>query len=97
MSELVLTNHATVRMAQRGFKLSDAELITLLGSEVEGGYFVKNKDCIEIEKILRGLLEQIRRIRGKRLVIDKNVVITAYFPTYSKKCQLLRTASEVSS
>lgn len=94
MSELILTNHATIRMAQRGFKLRDAELITLLGSEVEGGYLVRDKDCIEIEKMLRSLLEQIRRIRGKRLVVEKSAIVTAYFPTREKKRRILRGAFE---
>lgn len=94
MSDLVLSRHATTRMAQRGFNMKDAELIALLGCEVEGGYFVRDKDCYEIERILKNALNQIQRVRGKRLVVDKNVIVTAYFPTRGKARRMLRDVSE---
>jgi hypothetical protein len=40
MSTLVLTGHAAMRMAQRSIKLQDAELIALIGTQVEDGYLV---------------------------------------------------------
>jgi hypothetical protein len=44
MSTLVLTEHAAMRMAQRSISLKDVELIVLIGTEVEGGYCVREKD-----------------------------------------------------
>jgi hypothetical protein len=37
MNTLMLTGHAAVRMAQRGIKIKDADLITLIGTEVDDG------------------------------------------------------------
>ena len=37
MTELALTDHAAVRMAQRGIAPSDVDLIMAIGSEVEDG------------------------------------------------------------
>ena len=41
MNGLKLTDHASVRMAQRNVSLPDAELITLIGTEVSDGYLVR--------------------------------------------------------
>jgi hypothetical protein len=40
-----VTKHAVVRMSQRGIRLDDLELAELIGTEVEGGYFVRRKDA----------------------------------------------------
>ena len=37
MSSLAVTRHASSRAAQRGIRISDTDLILLLGSEVKGG------------------------------------------------------------
>jgi hypothetical protein len=44
MSSLILTGHAAIRMAQRSIKFKDAQLIALIGTEVEDGYLVRVKD-----------------------------------------------------
>jgi hypothetical protein len=94
MGELTLTNHAAVRMAQRGIDVRDAELITVIGTIVDDGYYVRNKDCDNVERILKNLLDRVRRIRGKRLVVASGQIVTAYH--ISKGCQrrLLRNAQE---
>lgn len=38
MSALTLTQHAIVRMSQRGIRPNDLDLIESIGTEVEGGY-----------------------------------------------------------
>jgi hypothetical protein len=94
MNTLALTRHAAVRAAQRGITLKDIELIALIGTEVEGGYFVRHKDYQEIEVILRDLMHRLKRVVGKRSVVETGQVITAYHA--SKKCgqRLLRHAHE---
>ena len=55
MNTLTLTTHAAVRMAQRGMTPKDSELIMLIGTEVDDGYFVRQKDYEEVEHSLKKL------------------------------------------
>jgi len=65
-------------MAQRGIRLKDADLIALIGTEVDGGYLVLTKDCQKIERELKRFLERVWRMCGKRLVVTNGQVLTAY-------------------
>ncbi len=94
MDTLMLTSHATMRMAQRGIGSKDAELIALVGTEVEGGYLVLDKDYKELERQLKGLLQRLRRVIGKRLVLDGGRVLTAYHASGRQRRRLMRKASE---
>jgi hypothetical protein len=89
-----LTRHAVARMSQRAIREDDLELIMLIGTEVEGGYLVRSKDCQAAEKALKRLLHQVRRLDGKRVVVGGGCVVTAYHAHASKERQLLRTADE---
>jgi hypothetical protein len=94
MSALVLTGHAAVRMAQRSINMKDADLIALIGTEVEGGYLVLARDCQKIETELKQFLDRIWRICGKRLVISNGRIVTAYHASKSRHRQLRRNAYE---
>ena len=50
MNTLMLTDHATVRMAQRGIKIKDFDLIALIGTPVDDGYLVRDQDCQGLER-----------------------------------------------
>jgi hypothetical protein len=91
---MYLTDHAKTRMAQRGIALKDAELITLIGTEVPGGILVREKDCQRIEKEIKRLLDRIRRLRGKRLVLCSGKIVTAYHLARRHEQRLLRRAYE---
>ena len=90
---LRLTAHASVRAAQRGLSGGDLELIRWVGTEVEGGWIVREKDVQALERDLKRLRDQARRLVGKRLVMDGDVVITAYHASRTKARRLLRGAS----
>jgi hypothetical protein len=77
MSTLMLTDHAAVRMVQRGIRINDCELIALVATPVDDGYFVRDQDCQWLEKYLKCVLERLRRIRGKRLVVTNGRIVTA--------------------
>jgi hypothetical protein len=94
MSTLTLTSHAVMRMAQRGIVPNDSELIALIGAEVDGGYLVRNKDYQEAERVVKRLLERLRRVVGKRLVVKNNRIVTAYQPRKQYQRRLLRDARE---
>ena len=94
MTTLMLTRHAAMRMAQRSIQLKDAELIALVGTQVEDGYLVREKDYQEIETDLKHLLVRLRRIVGKRLVVADGQVVTAYHASSKYQRRLLRSATE---
>jgi hypothetical protein len=91
MSKLAITTHAAVRMAQRGMNLKDSELIILIGTEVDDGYLVRSKDYQEMERLLKKLLQRLRRVVGKRLVIAEDRIVTAYHASKACQRQMLRT------
>jgi len=93
-STLILTGHAAVRMAQRGIRLKDADLIALIGTEVDGGYLVLTKDCQKIERELKRFLERVWRMCGKRLVVTNGQVLTAYTASRRYQRRLLRNVQE---
>lgn len=90
MTATTITRHAAVRMAQRGIPLKDAELIQLIGSEVDDGYLVRDKDCQAVERLMKSLLQRVQHLKGKRLVIAEGRIITAYHAGPRQKRRLLR-------
>ena len=94
MTDLVLTNHASVRMAQRGVSIPDAELIMLIGTEVSDGYLVRTQDFQHIEMQLNQLRDRVRRLQGKRLVVREGRIVTAYRTTRRNQRLLLQYAQD---
>jgi hypothetical protein len=92
MSALTITNHAVVRMSQRGIMPRDAELIVLIGTEVDDGYLVREKDYQEIERRLKQLLQRFHGLVGKRLVVTDGQIVTAYHSSKRYERNLLRHA-----
>jgi hypothetical protein len=90
----IMTEHALIRMAQRGLRLKDAELIELVGSQLEDGFIVLDQDYRQLEADLKKILEAARRVRGKRLVVAEGRVITAYYPSKKRQRRLLRDGYE---
>jgi hypothetical protein len=88
------TAHGAVRMAQRGFCADDVSLATLIGTEVEGGILVREKDFQALDRELKQLRDHAKRLVGKRLVIEAGRLVTAYHATRSKERRLLRNAQD---
>jgi hypothetical protein len=97
INSLHLTAHAVKRMAQRGLEDDDIELIRWIGTEVEGGYLVREKDFQALDRELRQLRDQARRLVGKRLVLEGDRLVTAYHAARGKQRLLLRSAQTRSS
>jgi len=89
-----LTQHAMIRMVQRAISIDDLDLIMLIGTEVEDGYLVRSKDCRAAERRLKQLLDQVRRLDGKRVVVVDGKVVTAYHAHPAKERRLLRGSEE---
>lgn len=94
MSDLHYTAHAEMRMSQRGITGRGLEMVALIGTEVEGGYLVREKDFQAFERELKHLRDQARKLVGKRVVIDGDRVVTAYHANNRKERQLLRHVSD---
>ena len=94
MSNNMLTNHAAIRMAQRGFTNHDIDIIQQIGIAVDGGYFMREKECREAERNLKKLLYRLRKLEGARLVMANNQVITAYHAAKTKTQRLLRNTED---
>ena len=65
MIVFTMTDHAAIRMAQRGMSLADADLAALIGTEVDDGYLVLAKNCQKLESELKALLNRVRKTPGK--------------------------------
>lgn len=91
-SILTITEHAALRMSQRGIMPKDVELIVLIGTEIDNGYIVREKDYQEAEQALKRLLQNFRRLVGKRLVVKNGQVVTAYHALRRYERGLLRHA-----
>jgi hypothetical protein len=94
MTSLVPTQHAAARMAQRGIRARDADLIALIGTEVADGYLVRSKDVQVAEREIKHLLARIRRLNGKRLITAEGRIITAYHATHRQQRGLLRSLGD---
>lgn len=92
MTSLKLSRHAIKRMQQRSLRREEIEIIQSLGTEVEGGYLVLKRDFQEYERNQKKLIERARKLVGKRVVMDGNVMVTAYHANQSKERCLLRNA-----
>ena len=87
---MMMTKHAKRRMAQRGIKLKDAELLEIIGTPVDDGYLVRTKDCQSAEREIKQLLDRIRRLEGKRLVTVDGKLVTAFHIRRREERRLLR-------
>ena len=94
MLALKATDHARERMAQRSFADGDAELIAMIGTVVSDGYLVRAKDCQAVERKIKRLLQRIRRLRGKRLIVEDGRIVTAYHASRREERRLMRYAHE---
>lgn len=89
-----LTEHALVRMSQRGIRFDDLVLAELIGTEVEDGWLVRRKDMQAFARELKKLADQARRLVGKRAVRVGDTVVTVYHANRAKEQQLLRGTDE---
>jgi len=91
MSGLRLTRHAILRMSQRGVGLDDIEVIKSIGTEVEGGDLVRRKDVEAFEHQIKKLGDWARRLEGKRVVVNDDIIVTAYHARQTKQRRLLHS------
>jgi len=79
MPDLRFTHHAESRMRQRGFRNADVSLVFSVATRVaDDAFFLSDKDAIrEIERRRREI-QQLERLRGTKLIVEGEAVITLY-------------------
>ncbi len=90
MSQVVMTEHGYARLSQRGIAQTDIDLLMLIGTEVDDGHFVRERDYQAFERELMHVLHRARRLIGKRLVVADGRVVTAYHANRKTERRLLR-------
>jgi hypothetical protein len=90
----LLTVHASVRCAQRGIRHSDLEILEQIGTEVDDGYFIRERDYRAYEHAIKQQLERARRLVGKRFVVQEGRIVTAYRATRGRERHVLRNAEQ---
>lgn len=94
MSPAAISQHALTRMSQRAFQEDDLDLIRMIGSEVDDGFMVLNRDRQAAERVLKALLQKIRRLDGKRVVVAGGRVVTVYRANGGKQRRLVRRTEQ---
>lgn len=79
MLDLHLTDHAEVRMRQRGFRKADVDLVLEVATRVaDDAFLLTDQDAArEIEKRRREI-QQLERLRGSKLIVEGGALVTLY-------------------
>ena len=95
MSNLVYSNHARTRMQQRGFRERDVEFIVDFGTRVsEDAYILLGQDVDREIEHLRGKIQTLSRLRGRKVVVAADTVVTGYHPRPAARKRDLRRGRE---
>jgi len=86
-SQIEQSRHAVQRLGQRGLRFEYIEWIMRIGTQTEDGIIVTDKNIKDAEQVLK-------RLRGKRIVIAGNTLVTAYHAHQAPKRKLLRATRE---
>ena len=87
--QLRRTRHVQERAQQRGFKDSDLDLIARFGTATEDGVLLRRRDVDQARTVLRGLLRDIERLEGAAVIIQDDVIVSAYRPGRRKTRRML--------
>lgn len=89
---LTLTAHASARLRQRGIRESDVPVILDVGTPIDDdSFFLLDQDVDrEIVKYKQRIAE-LERLRGCRVVIAGETVVTIYRPSRKTEKRLMRS------
>ena len=95
MSGLVYSGHARMRMQQRGLRERDIELIVDLGTRVsEDAYILRRQDVEREIELRRREIQALSRLRGRKVVVAEDTVVTGYHPRPAARKRDLRRGRE---
>ena len=74
------TKHGLARICQRGFRQADPDLIRRCGTQIDDPdtevYFVRDKDVEDYQRELKRQLQESERLRGCKVVLAGNNLVT---------------------
>ena len=95
MSSLAYSNHARARMQQRGLRERDVELIVDCGTRVsEDAYILRRQDVDREIELPRREIQTLSRLRGRKVVVAADTVVTGYHPRPAVRKRDLRRGRE---
>jgi hypothetical protein len=91
MNDLYLTHHAKARMRQRGLRDADLSLLMEVASPIEANvWLLTNEDVAQEVSRLKRRVQRLERLRGAKIVVAGDVVVTAYRSTPKDQRRALR-------
>ncbi|MDV7145636.1 hypothetical protein R3X27_23380 [Tropicimonas sp. TH_r6] len=79
MTSLTLSRHAEARMRQRGLRDDDLSLVLEVASAVTSNAFIlTDKDVTNEIRRLKRRIQRVERLRGTKVVVAEDTVVTAY-------------------
>ena len=88
-AEMNISNHAEIRMQQRGMLEQDIQLVLDYGTETSDGIFLRRKDIKSAEHNLKKMLQRLNRLAGSYVVLDGGDIVTAYRPNTRTEKRIL--------
>jgi len=86
-----ITQHANLRLRQRGLRKDDLDLILRHGTETDDGYYLRDGDVQRVETELKNQIARLWRLAGRFVVVKGENIVTAYYPCKRKQKALLRS------
>lgn len=85
-----LTQHASSRLRQRGFRERDVDLILENGTPTHDGVLLTSKDVAEQVAEYRQRIVTLERLRGAALFLKGGRVVSVYRPSAAKVRRMIR-------
>ena len=85
-----LTQHATRRIRQRGFRERDVETILEHGTLTHDGVLLTGKDVAELVAGYGRKIAQLERLSGTAVFLEEGNVVSVYRPAPSKIRRMIR-------
>jgi len=90
---LGLSQHAAIRTRQRGLRERDVEVIVQTGSALDAdSVFLRNRDVEREIREHKQAITALERLRGCRVVVAGETVVTVYRASRKTEKRLLRDA-----
>ena len=79
MTDLIISRHGNIRMAQRGIREADLEVILAYGTDIgRNRIMLRRRDAAEAVRTLKRQIANIERLTDKVLVVADGQLVTAY-------------------
>jgi len=95
METIKYSSHASWRIRQRGFRTDEIDLVLACGTHLDRGcVLLRKKDAEREIKRRKQEIEALERLRGTKVVIRDDTVMTCYRSRLSDQKRILRRGRE---